>query len=303
MVMTKSILKKPSSSTSNSPSAPLSREDRNRETALHHARLIQQRKDVEAGILQSTEGLLDCPSSSTSDPARPSSADASRVKALLMHFQPSDYDSLVEERNIDGKCGYVLCPHSPKQQDTKARFRIIQNTGKAERALKVVKTSHLERWCSEGCGKMALYLRVQMSEVPAWMRSADTTGEVHLYGDGQPTEYDMDDNATKLVAELGDRAIEDSQRGIESRLAQLSIERGERGTAERASGLVDVTLHENTIQSGITPEPPSINGHGLDLANIYSSVEGYNPIVGGNRARLSYREDEEEERSDLIRTI
>ena len=97
--MPHSILKKfkPPSTILPSPPAARAQDERNKETALYHARLLQQRKDVEALILASTETLLNLPSSPSADPACPSSSDALLVKDALKPFQLSDYDVLIEE--------------------------------------------------------------------------------------------------------------------------------------------------------------------------------------------------------------
>jgi hypothetical protein len=64
--MPKPILKKtsypatPVRNTSTTISTP-SREERDRETALQHARILQARKEVELDILSATEELLDYP--------------------------------------------------------------------------------------------------------------------------------------------------------------------------------------------------------------------------------------------------
>ncbi|KAA6414662.1 MAG: DUF408 domain-containing [Lasallia pustulata] len=240
----KSILKRSTNSAaSHSPPAAISQEDRHRATALHHARLIQQRKDVEQLILTSTETLLDLPSNPTSDPAHPSPADAAQVRQLLKPFQPSDYDSLIEERNIDGKCGYVLCSRPHTREDTNAKFRIIQGKGKGPDTLKVVKREKLEQWCSEECAKRALYVRVQLSEVPAWTRAASVGGDVELRGEKHGT---VEDTAT--LVEGIQRLGLDGNQGLSEAMQGLALERGERIDLGQNPSLVDVKImeHEST---------------------------------------------------------
>src|SRR5947208_8839154 len=106
--MPKPILKKPPMPSSPSASS-ISKEERGRQPAIYHAEIIQQRKALELAILRATETLIDLPSPATVDPSDPSRDDASAVRSLLVPFQPSDYDGLIQERNIEGKCGYVLC--------------------------------------------------------------------------------------------------------------------------------------------------------------------------------------------------
>ncbi|KAK5241376.1 hypothetical protein LTR16_009447, partial [Cryomyces antarcticus] len=100
----KSVLKKRVSSPLAEPTPIAStlspRDQRNLDLALHHARLIQEQKDIEAQILSAIEELIDFPVSS---PA--SASDIAAFKTLLQPFQPSDFDSIVEERQAADKCG------------------------------------------------------------------------------------------------------------------------------------------------------------------------------------------------------
>ena len=299
----KSILKKSANSTATpSPPAAISREDRNRETALYHARLIQQRKDVEQLILASTETLLDLPSNPASDPAYPSPAEAAQVKELLKPFQPSDYDSLIEERNIDGKCGYVLCPRPHTRENTNAKFRILQGKGKGPDALKVVRREKLEQWCSEECAKRALYVRVQLSEVPAWTRAASTGGDIELRGEKYGTAEETD----PLVEGIQRLGLDGSQDGLSDAMNDLALERGERKAPSQAPGHVGVDIKENDTADGRLPQPPDITDGYEDRVRSGYSVEGYTPRISGSRMRRRHWEDEDEESNDyndMMRTI
>ena len=286
--MVKSILKKNSRTSPAPPFAPpTSREGRNRELALHHAHLIQQRKDVEALILEATETLLDFPTSPASKSTNPSPADAARVKDLLKPFQPTDYDSLLEERNIDGKCGYVLCPLPHRVEDTKAKFRIILNREKGADGMKVVEKHQLEQWCSEDCGRRALYIRVQLSEVPAWTRAGDMGGEIELYGEGTTNHPSQG-----TVPEM---------KQLTSQLQQLAIERGGRGEHGISSDLISLSILENDVPGECSARPPTTisSGH-PDSSQIYHAVEGYIPTIGGSRRTRRHRDDEIQ---DIMETI
>lgn len=299
----KSILKKSANSTTiPSPPAAISQEDRNRETALHHARLIQQRKDIERLILTSTERLLDLPSNPVSDPAHPSPTEAAQVKELLKPFQPSDYDSLIEERNIDGKCGYVLCPRPYIRQNTSAKFRILQGKGKGHDALKVVKRQKLEQWCSEECAKRALYVRVQLSEVPAWTRSASVGDNIQLRSE----KHDAAEGTTPLIAGGQRLGLHSSQAGLSDAMKNLALERGDSKAPSETSGPINVAIKENDATAGKLPLPPSISDtHEDRLARGYS-VEGYTPRIPGSSMRQRHWEDEggdSNDYNDMMRTI
>lgn len=270
--MTKSILKKIGASTPENISSPLivSREDRIRDTAIHHANLLQQRKDSEALILSSIETLLDFPPSPSTDPACPSGEDVNYASKLLKSFQPSDYDSLIEERNINKKCGYLLCSQPNRQQDTNAKYRILHDNDKGTHGLKFVERRMMEQWCSEYCGKRALYVRVQLSDEPAWMRMTGSGSDIlfmdednDIYGliEGlQESKFGVDTKEDKILAAMKD----------------LSIERGDKNYQRRPASLAQVKIRENKA-SKVAPERESdLDG----TCAMSDSIEGYTPMFG-----------------------
>lgn len=184
-------------------------EERNRELAIHHAKIIQQKKDLEMSILQSIILLIDYPTSRTADPANPSREDAETVKHHLRLFQISDYDDLINERNIEKQCGYVLCPlpHRPIGRVGKLTI-LTQGTD-----LQVVNTSDVMRWCSDECARRAMYLRVQISQLPAWERNIDTKFDIM----GEPLVGEPDETS-KADKEAVAQMAED--------LKKLALERG-----------------------------------------------------------------------------
>lgn len=240
--MTKSILKQPSTAQGFPRSSP--QEARHRETALFHADLIQQQKDVESQILFGTESLLDFPPSADCNPAHPSQKDTAVAKTLLRLFQPSDFDALIEERNIDKKCGYIFCPKPNRKQDTHARRRILQSKGEGKTTLKFVDRHLLERWCSNECGQRALFIRVQLSEDPAWLRMADRDGDITFLEDEGKVANAVDDTLTTKLQNLEITSPVDD---MADALSQLAIERGDRQAHSQKSALVDVNIYENTM--------------------------------------------------------
>ncbi|MCJ1421587.1 hypothetical protein MMC32_007951 [Xylographa parallela] len=267
-------------------SQPNPREIRNREIALQHAYLIQQRKDIESSILAATETLLDFPSCQTADPAHPIFADVTQVKTLLQTFQPADYDSLVEERNIDGRCGYVLCPRPHKTGIKKSLYRILKSSTNKDKSVEDITKEELERWCSTDCEKRALYLRVQLSEVPAWERPG--TASILLYGEHEQscrTHHWDDADLTTMTAGL----------------KQLAIERGEKYNGKPLS-TVDISIREHEV-----PLRPNENAFQEDdyhqSSRIYDSIEGYVPRISGSRIRRRHLEHELHDEGDLMDTM
>lgn len=289
----KSILKSPSHVSKNSPNPPtLSQDERNRHLALQHAHLLQYRKDIEARNLASTETLLDLPSVPTTTPSKPSSADTKLVKDALRTFQPSDFDALIEERNIDHRCGYVFCPERNRRQDTSKRYQIV--TGRKGGDFKVVEPKELEKWCSDDCGRMALYLRVQLSEEPAWTREWQAAESVELYNE-RTSENSSSDDSIKLSQRASDmRELSGTMQNLSERMTELAIERGDKGNIENLSAKVAINLKENVHGRRDMPIPPSVeDGTG-------GSVEGYIPSGRyGKKPNCAPDEDEE----DLMPTI
>ena len=91
--------------------------------------------------------LMDFPSSATTDSKRPAPADAVQFQQLIIPFQPSDYDSLIEERNIAGQCGYALCPRPKRKMRSGAKKHFIDT----DKGVEIVDTKLLEVWCSDSC--------------------------------------------------------------------------------------------------------------------------------------------------------
>ncbi|KAL8927469.1 MAG: hypothetical protein Q9208_002274 [Pyrenodesmia sp. 3 TL-2023] len=285
-----SILKPSSTVSKDTPTAPtLSQEERNRQVALHHAHLLQYRKDTETRNLDSTETLLEFPSSPSASPLVPSSADLQIVKDALKTFQPSDFDALVEERNIDSRCGYMLCPRRNRSQDSCGKYRIV--TGRKDIDFKVVKPKELARWCSDECGRMALYLRVQLSVEPAWTREWKDEKSLELYTEKEERKArerpDEQPNLSILVTGPDSRG-EDMQ----ARMRDLAVERGDKNNVDRVSGKVAVNVKESKGQG--PPVPPSKeDNHG-------GAIEGYVP-TGKHISKRIFGEEEYPE--DIIPMI
>ncbi|KAL8918749.1 MAG: hypothetical protein Q9172_005283 [Xanthocarpia lactea] len=250
----------------------LSREDRNRQVALHHAHRIQYRKDIESLIHMSIETLLELPTSSNVSPSKPSCADRRTVEEALKPFQPSDYDSLIEERNINHRCGY----------------RIV--TG---RDFRVIESKELERWCSDECGRMALYLRVQLSEEPAWTREWETCEALDLYNQSELESNVLERGSSESQFPLKLDGL-DAKQTWAIRMKDLAVERGEKDDTVKASARVAVDVKENIPTKQITPAPPCTESTHAE------SIEGYIPIGQHLLERTSGQQDDAD---DLMQTI
>lgn len=267
LIMTRPILKKDTNLTPNNKSSSTrSQEDRIRDTALYHANLLQERKDAEILILASIETLLTYPRIPCSDPAHPSPPDAEHARKLLKSFQLADYDSLIEERNINRKCGYVLCPRPHRRENTNAKYRILRDNTH----LRFVERQVLERWCSDDCGRRALYVRVQLNDEPVWTRTTGTDSEVCFLDEGNDNS-ELVEGFTKLRVDA-----ETVDGAFLADMNNLSIERGSANIQSRSTDSANMEIREKMI-SEFPPERKP------DLSMSYvlpNSIEGYTPKRG-----------------------
>ena len=170
---------------------------------------------------------------------------------------------------------------------------------------RVVRKEELERWCDggnggekDGCKRRALWVRVQLSETPAWEREG--RGEdVELLSEGRDRQEQLraggDDAVVKRSEKLGSEA--DDAVGLKKPgESALALERGDRGLTAK-NGLVDVNIEENATGPA---EPPKLDN---DLSNrletMHLALEGYTPSFGREGQRAG-RDEYGTELSDLI---
>jgi RNA polymerase II-associated protein 2 len=291
----KSILKKtPVTAAAAAASKPVN--ERHLQVALHHANILEERKRVEAEVLDAIMTLMDYPTASDADPKRPSAADAQSFRDAVLPFQPADYDALIEERNIADKCGYALCPRPTKKARSTARKQFVDT----DHGVEIVDRKTLEVWCSDDCARRALYVKVQLSEEPAWMRQGgygdkmellvDNTQEIHTALPLRPkkapvveaTNDDDDDIAAAWAAR-------------DDAMGDLALERGEKpGQVSKANNdLVRDQITERA-PSNVPPQPPSLPAQ---ISEHTMAIEGHVPR-SDRKAPGSEDEDDEEDAQD-----
>jgi hypothetical protein len=257
----KSILKKTTTVSTNSPPASKPANPRHLQVALHHANIIEQRKQVEAEVLDSIITLMDFPTSPHADARRPTAADAQHFRDAMVPFQPSDYDALIEERNIADKCGYALCPKPKKKARSTARKQFIDTAHGVE----IVDRTLLEVWCSDDCAKRALYVKVQLNEEPAWARQGGYGDTIELMVENAEEHHKMlplrlkKEGAAVRTAgdEQDDMAAAWAAR--DNAIGDLAMERGERAdqVSKANNDLIRDHITER-IPSNAPPQPPSM---------------------------------------------
>ncbi|KUL87159.1 hypothetical protein ZTR_05656 [Talaromyces verruculosus] len=281
--------------------------------ALQHANQIQAQKDAQALILDRILELIEFPSSGSADPAQPSTADAAALKTALVPFQPADFDNLILERNIEGRCGYALCPREHRKEDPNAKFRILWgpkgsgDNGRG-REMKVVPREKLEMWCSDQCAERALYLRVQLAEEPVWERRAvdSRTKPLELLEEARQTrnkesKKDVEREDAGLVTKMKKLTVRDerSSAATSENAKQLALERGDTGPTFRKQGRVDVNVREKDIDlhGDIPAAPVARPGDSTG-----GSIEGYVPQKTHEQLKQS-RDHDVPKKEDVLDSI
>lgn len=158
-------------------------------------------------------------------------------------------------------------------------------SGKAK-DFRVVRKEELEKWCSEACARRALYVKVQLSETPAWERGASTVGSrIDLLDEPKSGEDTVMEGIERLNLDGDGEASE--RKGKEER--DLARERGDRGMGAKG-GLVDVKVLEKDVKRKV--EPPSLGEEELSGKLEHLALEGYTSKFEDQRKKLLDRERE-----------
>lgn len=214
--------------------------------ALHHARIIQQQKDIQTEVFEAVDALTDFPVTRDAgfSSSNPAPSDVAQFEQLVRLFQPGDYDNLIEERNIQGRCGYALCANPKRSYRGGGEFKFV-NKNKAD--FGIVRRAELEQWCSDKCARRALYIKVQLNETPAWERVGLPHLPIELLEEDQ-AETDTD---TQLARSLGQLKLEQDRKAAEDSAA-LALERGEQSRALPARTM-DVSIREKSVTAEAVP--------------------------------------------------
>ncbi|KAL6711748.1 hypothetical protein ACN47E_002791 [Coniothyrium glycines] len=287
----KSILKKtPAPPASPAPPAQKPVDPRHLQVALHHANILEERKRVEAAVLDAILALMEFPSSPTADATRPAAADALHFRESIVCFQPTDYDALIEERNINGRCGYALCPKPKRRAPSTAKKQFVDT----EHGVQIVDRKVLEVWCSDDCAKRALYVKVQLKEEPAWMRQGGYGDSIELMVDN--VDAHQMSLPLRLKQETASALREDADvaqawAAQQDALKDLALERGEKpGHPSKANNDIVQAHITERAPSSAPPQAPSLPAQASDHT---MAIEGHVPRM--DRSRQDSDDDEEDQ--------
>ncbi|PVH90558.1 hypothetical protein DM02DRAFT_433121 [Periconia macrospinosa] len=245
--------------------------------ALQHANIIEERKIVEREVLDTIITLLDFPDSPDADPRRPSTSDALRFRQAVAPFQPADYDSLIEERNIADKCGYALCPRPKRKARSTAKKQFVDTS----KGVQIVDKKALEVWCSDDCARRALYVKVQLNEEPAWLRQGGHGDKIELMVENSEEHHKALPLRLKKQPEPKPLATQEEEdvaaawAAHDDALADLAIERGEKpGRLSKANkDLIQEKIRERVATA--PPAPPTLPENSIIQSHM--AIEGHIP--------------------------
>lgn len=263
----KGILKKTKAAASPQSAGGEESLDEARQIAIRHANIIQQQKNVHQRVLNDLISLAEYPNikGPTYCAANPAPRDVDDFKAKVRAFQPTDYDDLIEERNVNDLCGYALCA-KPRKRYGPGTYKAV-NLGRPD--LKIMPVEELEKWCSQDCARRALYVKVQLSETAAWERIGIPDIEIELMGEKEAAKKD-----SELAANIGRLKLEEDKKAEKS--STLALERGDTTLESKGSDdLVDFTIREKKIIA--VPEPPSLEAVEDDDAGEDMLLDGFKP--------------------------
>ncbi|KAI5837949.1 Rtr1/RPAP2 family-domain-containing protein [Morchella snyderi] len=259
-----------------------------RAIALSHAHALQIRKALELSILMSLEELVDYPTPvpSTSE-ASTTHHNSPALKLHLRYFQPSDYDSLIHERNILKLCGYPLCSEPKKSKATSNHVLIDKGLS----TMRFVPRAKLERFCSDLCARCGLWLRVQLNDEPSWLRG-DVLEGVEVGEKGEVIGLDLE--GVKWRANGGEETmvlLEEVERRKEMGIRSAVKEGDLKKLVQELEGLgIEIDGKEIPTKQeplAFTIEEKEVSGSAVapsadDLAAGMSAlaIEGYKPRKG-----------------------
>jgi RNA polymerase II-associated protein 2 len=223
--------------------------DRFRETAVRHARIIEDQKRVKTQVADLVLECFDLPSQQGTSPRNPVPKDLKTFTTALSLFQPNDFDELVSERNIDDRCGYALCLN-PNQKACHGGLKVWN--GKGGSGFKLVDRAELERWCSKECRHRGEFVRAQLSTEPAWVRDVTETN-VTLLDDMQRND--------DIVAAIKDLSIAEPAKDVlEAKLKELSLERGDEGKPSTTT----IDIIEKDGANAVAEAPSALVADGVE---------------------------------------
>jgi hypothetical protein len=163
-------------------------------------------------------------------------------------------------------------------------------SGKAK-DFRIAKKEDAEKWCSDACARRALYVRVQLSECPAWERGGETSVASIDLLDEPKTEEDLVMEGIGNL-DLNRQAAQDKER----KSGNLALERGETSQGS-AKNIANFSIHEKEVKQG-DAKPPTLDSNELSdrMDTLHLDLEGHTSTFKyGNHGDLFGEDDDDME--------
>jgi hypothetical protein len=155
--------------------------------------------------------------------------------------------------------------------------------GNSKGNIRIVPASKFEMWCSKDCAKRAMFIKIQLSDSPAWERTRGKDKQVRLLEENVivPLESDAgtDMKAAEKYQAMSELAVERGEKILQPVLASTYLQSGK-----------PLPIRERT--SVKTPSAPN-------KAEQYGgSIEGYMPKHQPSQLQRKDAEQEEVDDND-----
>lgn len=204
--------------------------------------------------------------------------DTNLLKFFSRFFTQQSYDELVEERNIEHQCGYLLCDSAPKHQvrrlshlggcmETATRYQIWNR-----KPSMILPNTYLSQYCRKEHYQASLFYRNQLSQEALFARKNILTIPPF------PATFEpWYENLVTLLEEVLAKHKELKSQGktltdVISMMNGLSVADGERDTSDLVKMIEEFEIVEN--EGGLIGDEPDLSFNGTSAAK---QMEGYIP--------------------------
>lgn len=166
-------------------------------------------------------------------------------------------------------------------------------SGKAK-DFRITKKEDAEKWCSDTCARKALYVRVQLSECPAWERSGGSSAmKIDLLDEYKTEEDSVMDGIGNLDLNKQDTQDKERQSG------NLALERGVTGQGSSKS-VTNFSIVEKEVNQGDV-KPPTFDSNDISdrMDTLHLDLEGHTSTFNhGSKCGDLFGEDDDDTEMD-----
>lgn len=208
--------------------------------------------------------------------------DMNLLKFLCRFLTQQSYDELVEERNIEHQCGYLLCDNAPKHQvrrlshlggcmETATRYQIWNR-----KPSMILPNTYLSQYCCKEHYQASLFYRNQLSQEAIFARKNILTTPPFPAMLGPWYENSITCLEEVLAKHKELRAQGKTLSDVITMMNGLSVADGDNDTSDLVKLIQDFEIIEN--EGGVLTE---LEEFPLDKTNAARQVEGYTTMERG----------------------